>query len=554
MKNKFIYTLSALLMACIIAFSGLGGSYIQAQATSVGIKDTAWNSDASAWENILNYLNLFMAYQGVYINPVGSFLSAQNCYDFMIEDGVSHDVAHGVFCDCDDSTHTSFTGQEHGGGGFVRDGITPTDDGGVTISDEISDLFHDYVQDCLDSNSGYVLMKTVKASDIASYMFDTEIESDNFIQTVNNLGMFWYRENNGCHIPTNNLYNSSAKDMYLNFYYDDEGESYYKMTVDGSDPLNFYVLEDDWSYHYPYFYTTVEGSTSSRDWKLDYYEKSYGLNDLYLSSSNSSNAYLLYVNFDKYGEFSSFRGLVSNDGRNVKVWYSLDAFKNFDIGNQSFYITNNWINYGGTVNNTTVITGGEVEIYNNTNIYQTIQDDIDNYDGELTEEVVNTIVNDAVNRITDKMEDIQEEGSVVIPNEDTKTFYDKVLDYLDKILKQLKQIKWLNVADLVDDIIANLMEWKSEFEPVVETIMTKFPFSIPWDTMLIFGLLADEPETPRFEFPFVLERFGINEVIVIDLEQFTTLSKISRFLLTLTFLLMLTALTRKISEWFHSSN
>lgn len=127
---------------------------------------------------------------------------------------------------------------------------------------------------------------------------------------------------------------------------------------------------------------------------------------------------------------------------------------------------------------------------------------------------------------------------------------EKINDNLEAILKQVKQIKWLSVADLVDDVLFNLIEIKSSFEPVVQTMSRKFPFSIPWDTALVFGLLADVPEAPYYELPFVIESVGINEVIVVDLAGYEPLSKLSRGLLTLTFLMMLFAFSRKLAQWF----
>ena len=130
----------------------------------------------------------------------------------------------------------------------------------------------------------------------------------------------------------------------------------------------------------------------------------------------------------------------------------------------------------------------------------------------------------------------------------------KINKNLKDILTQVKQIKWLSVADLIDDIIFNVLEIKQDFEPLVQTMSEKFPFSLPWDTVLIFSLLADSPETPYYEIPFVIPSAGINEVLIVDLARFEKLSKISRFLLTLTFLMMLFALTRKIAHWLGNKN
>ena len=185
-KNKFIYSFSAITLACIISFSGLGSTYIQAHATSVGIERPVWNDEESVWDNILMHLRLYMSFSGVFTNPSTVLFNAQDFYDFMISDGVSHDTAHGVFCDCDE-THTSFSGQEHGGGGHVRDGISMDEDGNVTYSDEVSDLFHGFICNYLETESGYWVVETMAADEIPREWFSDEMQWSNLNQSVKNL-------------------------------------------------------------------------------------------------------------------------------------------------------------------------------------------------------------------------------------------------------------------------------------------------------------------------------------------------------------------------------
>ena len=115
-KNKFIYTLSAIAMACIVSFSGVGGSYIQARATS-GAFDALWNTDVDAWTNIKKHLGLWSSACGVFYNPAQFILDAQDFYDYMVSDGYSEEEAN----EC-----------VHGGGGHVREGIGRDSDGNVT--------------------------------------------------------------------------------------------------------------------------------------------------------------------------------------------------------------------------------------------------------------------------------------------------------------------------------------------------------------------------------------------------------------------------------------
>ncbi len=74
-------------------------------------------------------------------------------------------------------------------------------------------------------------------------------------------------------------------------------------------------------------------------------------------------------------------------------------------------------------------------------------------------------------------------------------------------------------------------------------LKNKFPFSIPWDLIAVFTLFQAEPETPRIEVPFVIESLGIEESIVIDLSGYGLLSRISRSLMVVLFVLGLIKMT-----------
>lgn len=74
----------------------------------------------------------------------------------------------------------------------------------------------------------------------------------------------------------------------------------------------------------------------------------------------------------------------------------------------------------------------------------------------------------------------------------------------------------------------------------------KFPFSIPWDIHHIFTVLADTPKAPYFELPLVIERYGINEKIVIDMSRFQVLSDLSRSMFSMLFAIFLINLTFKV--------
>lgn len=74
----------------------------------------------------------------------------------------------------------------------------------------------------------------------------------------------------------------------------------------------------------------------------------------------------------------------------------------------------------------------------------------------------------------------------------------------------------------------------------------KFPFSIPWDIHYILSGLATTPKAPRFELPLKVERYGIDETIVVDMARFQVLSDLSRSIFSLLFAMVLINLTIKV--------
>ena len=77
-------------------------------------------------------------------------------------------------------------------------------------------------------------------------------------------------------------------------------------------------------------------------------------------------------------------------------------------------------------------------------------------------------------------------------------------------------------------------------------LKNKFPFSIPWDIHYILSGLATTPKAPRFELPLKVERYGIDETIVVDMVRFQVLSDLSRSIFSLLFAMVLINLTIKV--------
>ena len=133
-------------------------------------------------------------------------------------------------------------------------------------------------------------------------------------------------------------------------------------------------------------------------------------------------------------------------------------------------------------------------------------------------------------------------------NESDKKF-DKMIDLLEtnnkyqkKLVDSLNDIKAILVTQTVFDA------FKNRSTETANKAKEKFPTSIPWDVAMLLNAMSAEPQELKFSLPIQVKSFGINESIEIDLssEEWAKLAKTCRYLLSVTFILILIQLTRKL--------
>ena len=114
--------------------------------------------------------------------------------------------------------------------------------------------------------------------------------------------------------------------------------------------------------------------------------------------------------------------------------------------------------------------------------------------------------------------------------------------YQQKLVDSLNEIKALLIADTVMDF------FKDRSQETAEKAKDKFPTSIPWDISLVLNSMSAEPKNPKFSLPIKVESFKINETIDIDLstDEWEKLAKTCRYILSVTFILFLIHLSRKL--------
>ena len=167
---------------------------------------------------------------------------------------------------------------------------------------------------------------------------------------------------------------------------------------------------------------------------------------------------------------------------------------------------------------------------------------------ELTNSVLSnmqTVINTIGDTLTGQ-QDILKEIRDLLDVDSGKSIFDHLGDILDNTIGELLGNL---LKDLVDFFIGDggiVEAVTSPASALASTAQTKFPTSIPWDIIAIIRIMSAEPQPPKIDVPFKVERLGIDYTIKIDLSKADKVAELSRNMLTVTFLLFLTIQTRKL--------
>lgn len=150
--------------------------------------------------------------------------------------------------------------------------------------------------------------------------------------------------------------------------------------------------------------------------------------------------------------------LFTSDGRSVKWWKSLDAFKQSTVGKSNIYYSNTYSSFDSSVDNSVEFSGS---YYSNSYSHDVIQNTIDN-SSEVNESTVNNIVN---NYITNNYGDGSGSGSGSGDSGDDwwnigdgiTAFIEGVAKLLDFLLKLLGDLIGV-ISDFLVGLLAVLKE------------------------------------------------------------------------------------------------
>lgn len=347
------------------------------------------------------------------------------------------------------------------------------------------------------------------------------------------------------------------------------------------------IYDSDWRTHYfPANTYTV---------KIDENNKSY------LEFGTAERGFQTFCHYlEGRTNFGANSSIATKDGGNIRVYNTVSDFINYSVGQRKIYYTNNYYNYTPkdlqvsiddlqkTIDDMQdVIDKLLDQITNDTSeseieeLFRQILEELKNNqggnsggegsggssDGDVNVDIDLGSTNNLLSKILAKVTQIFDKISQTAENAGD-TVHAKLQETLDEILVQIKKLKhWtmadtaVNAADAVADWLDFIKDLFSGADDAAESAVgaissvmddganlmkTKFPFCIPWDVYLLVGFLAEEPQTPNFRLPIVLDRYGIEEYIEVDLENFTVISRLSRTLLTCMYCYALLNLTMKV--------
>ena len=157
-----------------------------------------------------------------------------------------------------------------------------------------------------------------------------------------------------------------------------------------------------------------------------------------------------------------------------------------------------------------------------------------------------TETNSLLEDIIKRLDKIIKDGLFVEGGESGESIFEKLLDLIlnalgtaaGNLLAKLFEL-FIGDGSLTDVVLDSA-------SALAGSAQSKFPTSLPWDIVAIINCFSAQPETPRFEIPFEIERLGISHTIVIDFEKAESLSQLSRSFFIVIFLMYLLIQTRNI--------
>ena len=380
--------------------------------------DAVWNYDESAGENIREYMKLCLAWIGAYVEPgilleLEAALVTSEFLDYMNSDkGVE-------LTEEEIPQYFEENVRIHGGGG-------------LSFTDDIVDALHHTAQAILDEQSGYWLVPTAPVSNLNPKVFSTSDGYQAFKKSIVNLGCVYFNDtisSRNSYVVLINSYDYLAS--YPDLIWDDTKSYSYSLV---------HKINEDWTIsEYLDMIYVDDGKFFPRD-------NAYVLEDDNYTLKQINTSDRMYLRDDSLG-----RRLISSDGRYLRVWKSIDDYKLWSVGKQPYYVTNEWVNYDYSQDNSVTLTNTYITNTTNggvvNNYYTTVQEAVDdaNTGGTITEEQVREIVKTTISQINTDNNGSSSSGSdddssgsgISAIIDGIGSFFDTILTLIGKLIGML---------------------------------------------------------------------------------------------------------------------
>ncbi len=236
----------------------------------------------------------------------------------------------------------------------------------------------------IEEYEGYWMYPSYTYADLSVSIFDTKAEYECVIASLKTMpsdGVFFLARD-----KNNNYYMDATGQNFVGEAHYNNGELYY---------LSISKYDNNWN-RVSYYYIQDSRSESS-------------IVDLtkFSSSAYKYNNYTVWPSLELDSRVLNWTNFFTSDGRAIKVWKSLDAFKESSVGKSDIYYSKDYGTFEESKDSGLTFTGS---YYNGSYSHDVIQTTIDNSQVTVDNSVVNNIVN---NYITNNYGDGSGSGGAV---------------------------------------------------------------------------------------------------------------------------------------------
>ena len=402
--------------------------------------------------------------------------------------------------------------------GWLKDQIVvDSNDNTITFSDDLTAYMKQALIEYAEETNGFKLIATTDYHDLSASDFASGYVYHSFRNIVHENGLVAIT---GGGVSGNVCNQSLSFAFFLPF----DKDSIKNSNSSGSvslvkasgfnspyfEKIFFYdSLSWDWLNYTVYdckvYYNTDEGHTAYKVITSfdECEEKTSGIKTDFQDVGYSYIGWNPILNFSK--NYSGYF-LYSTDGRKLKVFNSLNALKNYSVGDRSVYFGSGFYDTPGEIQ----VSFDDLEKYIDGK-YDSFFDDLKDLIGDNEDNLTEEDLEKLVDKILDKMDDI---GGNNKPGDSTgdnsgildgisdalegitstiSGYLDAILMYLESILTDLDyivmQYQDMTEEDAKTKTDSALNELKGTFSEVGDMMTKKFPFCIPWDLKQLFVTL-----------------------------------------------------------------